>query len=143
MFNAEAVPVMLVPIKADGVPKFGVTKVGDVSITNLEPVPVCEATDVVFPTLVIGPVKFALVVTVAAFPPMLNPEAVPVMLVPTKADGVPKFGVTKVGELDKTTLPVPVEVVTPVPPLATPSVPVILLAGTDELSATRTHLFTL
>jgi hypothetical protein len=30
--------------------------------------------------------------------------------------GVPKTGVTKVGDVDKTALPVPVEVVTPVPP---------------------------
>lgn len=38
--------------------------------------------------------------------------------------GVPKIGVTKVGVLERTTLPVPVEAVTPVPPLATGSVPV-------------------
>ena len=37
-------------------------------ITKVEPVPVCEATEVVFPELVIGPDKLALVVTVAAFP---------------------------------------------------------------------------
>jgi len=36
--------------------------------------------------------------------------------------GVPKIGVTNVGEVDNTTLPVPVDVVTPVPPLATASV---------------------
>ena len=33
--------------------------------------------------------------------------------------GVPNAGVTNVGDVDKTTLPVPVEVVTPVPPEAT------------------------
>ena len=69
------------------------------------------------------------VVAVAAFPPMFNAEAVPVMLVPTKVDGVPKFGVTKVGDVDKTTFPEPVAVVTPVPPLATGSVPVTFAAG--------------
>jgi len=37
-------------------------------------------------------------------------------------EGVPSAGVTSVGLLDKTTLPVPVEVVTPVPPLATAKV---------------------
>ena len=37
--------------------------------------------------------------------------------------GVPKIGVTKVGLVDKTVLPVPVDVVTPVPPLATGKVP--------------------
>jgi hypothetical protein len=38
--------------------------------------------------------------------------------------GVPSTGVTKVGLVDKTLLPEPVEVVTPVPPLATGNVPV-------------------
>lgn len=69
-------------------------------------------------------VAFVALVAVAALPPMLNPAAVPVMFVPTKADGVPKLGVTRVGLLDSTTLPVPVEDVTPVPPFATGSVPV-------------------
>ena len=54
-------------------------------------------------------VAFVAVVAVAAFPPIDNPDAVPVILVPTRAEGVPKFGVTKVGEVDKTTLPDPVE----------------------------------
>ena len=39
--------------------------------------------------------------------------------------GVPKSGVTKVGEVLKTTLPEPVEVTTPVPPFVTGSVPVM------------------
>ena len=39
--------------------------------------------------------------------------------------GVPRAGETKVGLLDSTTLPEPVEEVTPVPPLATGSVPVV------------------
>jgi hypothetical protein len=57
---------------------FGVTSVGEVFITNVDPVPVCDATLVALPTLVIGPVKFAFVVTVdakvavAALPPMLR-----------------------------------------------------------------------
>ena len=72
------------------------------------------------PEEVTSPVKLALVVTV----PAVNPEAVPVILVPIKAEGVPKAGVTKVGEVDKTTSPVPVEVVVPVPPFATDNVPV-------------------
>ena len=40
--------------------------------------------------------------------PAVNPAAVPVMLVPIKADGVPRAGVTKVGEVEKTRAPVPV-----------------------------------
>ena len=76
---------------------------------------------VALPTEVTSPVKFALVVTV----PAVNPEAVPVIFVPIKADGVPKAGVTSVGEFDKTTPPVPVEAeVDPVPPFATGNVPV-------------------
>jgi hypothetical protein len=38
--------------------------------------------------------------------------------------GVPKTGVTNVGDVDKTLLPDPVDVVTPVPPLVTAKVPV-------------------
>ena len=49
-------------------PKVGVTSVGEVFITNLVPVPVCEVTEVVFPDDEIGPERFALVVTVEAFP---------------------------------------------------------------------------
>ena len=48
----------------------------------------------------------------------------PVTFVITPEAGVPRAGVTNVGLVDKTTLPEPVEVVTPVPPLATGSVPV-------------------
>ena len=44
--------------------------------------------------------------------------------VSTAADGVPIFGVTRVGLVDRTTFPLPVLVVTPVPPLATGRVPV-------------------
>jgi hypothetical protein len=63
--GAEIFPVVvrLVPVAA---PIFGVINVGDVSMTNFVPVPVCDATAVAFPTLVIGPVKLASVVTVEA-----------------------------------------------------------------------------
>ena len=43
----------------------------------------------------------------------------PVALVNVAAEGVPKFGVTRTGELERTTSPVPVDVVTPVPPEVT------------------------
>ena len=45
----------------------------------------------------------------------------PVRLVASPEAGVPKIGVTSVGEFDNTTLPVPVEIVTPVPPFTTGS----------------------
>ena len=62
--------------------------------------------------------------------PEANPEIPvaigrPVQLVSVPDVGVPKIGVIKVGLIDKTTLPVPVEVVTPEPPLATGKVPII------------------
>jgi len=115
ILKLAAVPVMFVPTKADGVPKAGVTKVGDVAKTA-EPVPVSsvkapkrlaelnDPKEVALPTEVTAPVKFAFVVTL----PAVNPDAVPVMFVPTKADGVPKAGVTSVGLVANTAAPVPV-----------------------------------
>ena len=52
----------------------------------------------------------------------------PVALVNVTLVGVPRIGVTKVGLVDKTLLPEPVEVVTPVPPLAVASVPASVTA---------------
>jgi hypothetical protein len=46
--------------------------------------------------------------------------------------GVPKTGVTNVGDVFKTTLPVPVLDVTPVPPFATGTVPVRAVALTFD-----------
>ena len=60
-----------------------------------------------------------LAVVAPTVPLMLKDVAVPVMFVPTNADGVPRAGVTKVGEFDNTTFVVPVLVVTPVPPFRT------------------------
>ena len=56
-----------------------------------------------FPVLVTGPVRFALVVTL----PAVNPLAVPVMFVPTSAEGVPRFGVVNTAFVVIATLPVP------------------------------------
>jgi len=60
------------------------------------------------PTEVTAPVKLAFVVTV----PAVKPDAVPVIFVPTNADGVPSAGVTRVGLVAKTNEPVPVSSVT-------------------------------
>ena len=96
-------------------PIFGVVKTGEVPNTAA-PVPVSsvnapdkladvnEPREVALPTEVTAPVRFALVVTF----PAVNPAAVPVIFVPTKVEGVPKLGVTRVGEVSKTNLPVPV-----------------------------------
>jgi hypothetical protein len=59
---------------------------------------------VALPTEVTSPVKLAFVVTL----PAVKPEAVPVMFVPTSADGVPSAGVVKVGLVANTAAPVPV-----------------------------------
>ncbi len=79
-------------------------RVGAALITNVVPVPVWDAIEVAFPELVIGPVRFALVVTL----PTVRLAAVPVILVPTRAVGVPKAGVTNVGLVAKTNAPEPV-----------------------------------
>ena len=62
------------------------------------------------PLDIITPVKLAFVVTL----PAVKLEAVPVIFVPTNAEGVPKAGVTKVGEVPNTNKPEPVSSVTAV-----------------------------
>ena len=65
VLDVRVSPLMLVAVAT---PRTGVTSVGDVFITKVVPVPVCEATLVALPTDVIGPVRFAFVVTVPALP---------------------------------------------------------------------------
>ena len=82
-----------------------------------DPEPLLTVANVVaLPALVTSPVRFAFVVTVAAFPPIFNAVAVPVKFVATPLDGVPNAGVTSVGLFDKTTFPVPVGVFSPSTP---------------------------
>ena len=109
----------MVPTRVEGVPRFGVTSVGEVAKT-LAPVPVSsvkaaakladvnEPSEVALPTEVTAPVRLAFVVTL----PAVRPAAVPVMFVPTSAEGVPRAGVTKVGEVANTNAPEPVSSVT-------------------------------
>jgi hypothetical protein len=107
-------PVKLVATPDDGVPNAGVTRIGDV-LNTTEPVPVDVVTPV--PPFNTGSVPVTPVVS-----------GKPVALVRTTADGVPKAGVINVGLLFNTTDPVPVDVVVPVPPLATsndPTTPVV------------------
>ena len=97
-------PVALVSVADVGVPRIGVTKVGEVAKTAA-PVPV---------SLVRAVVRLALdgvarkVATPAASPETPVLIGRPVALVKVAADGVPRFGVTKVGEVAKTATPVPV-----------------------------------
>ena len=69
---AGAVIVTLFTLVAVATPIVGVTNVGLVSITNLLPVPVWDATEVTFPILVIGPVKFAFVAFAVLIAPVTN-----------------------------------------------------------------------
>ena len=52
-------------------------------------------------------VALVAVVAVAAFPPILSADAVPLMFVPTSVEGVPRFGVVNVALVSRTKLPVP------------------------------------
>ena len=115
-------PVALVSVAAEGVPRFGVVNAGELAKTK-EPVPVSSVT---------AAARFAElgvarnVATPAPRPEMPVATGSPVALVKVAAEGVPRFGVVSAGLFDRTTEPVPVDVVTPVPPLATPSVPAIV-----------------
>jgi len=112
-------PVALVKVTLEGVPRAGVTSVGDVANTA-DPLPVSsvkaaakladvnDPSNVAFPVDVTAPVRLALVVTF----PAVSPAAVPVMFVPTKAEGVPSAGVTSIGDVANTKAPVPVSSVT-------------------------------
>ncbi len=62
-------------------------------------------------------VAFVAVVAVVAVvaDPAVSPEAVPVILVPTRVVGVPRFGLVRVGEVEKTTFVEPVVPETVVP----------------------------
>lgn len=81
-------------------------------------------------------VKAPVVGVVAPTVPLMLMDAVPVRFVTTPEEGVPNAGVTNVGEFDKTTDPVPVEVVTPVPPFATSKVPLIECVAFQLLGTT-------
>ena len=96
-----AVPEIFVPTNVDGVPRFGVVKTGLVANTAA-PLPVSsvraperfaeenEPREVALPEEVTTPVRLAFVVTVAAFPPIESPDAVPVKFVATPDEGVPR-----------------------------------------------------
>jgi len=127
-------PVAFVKVPLVGVPRIGVTRVGEVAKTN-EPEPVSS---------VIAEAKLALegvAKRVATpVPKPLTPVEIgrPVAFVKTAALGVPRAGVTNVGEFDNTTFPVPVEEVTPVPPFATGKVPV--MSAVERLTASHVAL---
>ena len=102
------VTLRLVPVAA---PITGVTSVGEVFITKVEPVPVCDAIAVALPTLVIGPVRLALVALAAATNAvvakvvLLVPAVCVTPVAPVGKDGAPvKTGDTLIAKV----VPVPV-----------------------------------
>jgi hypothetical protein len=110
-------PVAFVKVPLEGVPKTP-------PLTTGAPVePTLTANDVATPV-----------------PKPLTPVEIgkPVRLVAVPEEGVPNTGVTSVGEFDNTTEPVPVELVTPVPPLATAKVPV--MSAVERLTASQVAL---
>ena len=100
----EAVPVRFVTTPDAGVPKAGVTKVGLVANTKA-PVPVSSVTAAAR-LAELGVAKK--VATPEPKPEMPVATGKPVALVKVAEDGVPKAGVTSVGEVARTLLPVPV-----------------------------------
>lgn len=105
-------PVAFVNTPDDGVPSAGVTRVGLVSVSPATVEAVAPRLMVVEPIVTFGLAIFAL--GKSPVTPVGNGN--PVACVRTPEDGVPKAGVMRVGDVFKTTLPVPVLVPTPVPP---------------------------
>lgn len=99
-----AVPVMFVPTSAEGVPRAGVTSVGDIENTKA-PEPVSSVTaEAKFAEL--GVAKNVATPVPKPLIPVLTGS--PVAFVNVTEVGVPSIGVTSVGDVAKTLLPVPV-----------------------------------
>jgi hypothetical protein len=120
-------PVQLVSVPEEGVPNIGVVNVGLASVGD---VPKTNAPDPVSPVTAAAKLALDGVARNVATPDPRPATPVdigkPVQLVNAPDCGVPKIGVVNVGlviagALFNTTLPVPVDVVTPVPPDATGS----------------------
>jgi hypothetical protein len=137
-------PVALVKVPLEGVPRAGVTRVGLLANTKA-PLPVSSVTAEAKLAELGVPKKVATPAPkdVIPVPPLATGKVPvtpvvkgrPVRLVATPEAGVPNAGVTKVGLFDRTTEPVPVELVTPVPPFATGRVPV--MSAVERLTASQ------
>jgi hypothetical protein len=101
----------LAKLPEEGVPKAGVVSDGLVERTTLPE-----------PVELVTPVPPRAAERVPVVPATIGR---PVAFVNVPDVGVPRAGATSVALSDNTTLPVPVEVATPVPPLATERVPVV------------------
>jgi hypothetical protein len=122
-------PVTLVITPEVGVPSKGVTSVGEVANTRA-PEPVSSVTAAARLEELGVPRKVATPEPRPDTPVLIGR---PVALVSVADEGVPRAGVTSVGELLRTTEPVPVDVVVPVPPEVT---------GSDEASVSEVRWVT-
>lgn len=140
-FMAAPVSVLLVsvsvPASVASVPVVGsVSAVVPVAVNDCVKAPAC----VRLPATVIVLALETPVPPLAAGSVPVTPvlKGRPVQLVRVPLCGVPRIGVTRVGLLERTTLVVPVEVVTPVPPLATGKVPVTPVVRGRPVALVRT-----
>lgn len=132
-FNVGNVQFTKLPLA--GVPSAGLVSVGLFSTglvsVGTNSVGLLDKTVLPMPVDVVTPVPPAATGSVPVTPVV---KGKPVALVSTAEDGVPRAGVTNEGLVASTTLPDPVEVVAPVPPLATgKAVPDKLIAKVPEL----------
>jgi len=130
---AGAVMATLLTDVAVAAPMLGVVRLGLVANTA-EPDPVSSVS---------AAARFALVGVprnvVTPVPRPLTPVEIgkPVAFVSVPLTGVPRAGVTRMGEFERTTDPVPVELVVPVPPFGTPSVPVTPVVNGKPVALVR------
>ncbi len=117
---ATGSPVQFVKVPEEGVPNMGVVSVGDVSVLFVK-VRVLEAVDIVTPSIATTPADTLESVVSLACPNSIvpTPSAVevdevspdigsPVQFVSVPEEGVPRIGVTNVGEVANTNAPEPV-----------------------------------
>jgi hypothetical protein len=116
---------------AEAAPRVGVTRVGAVAKTT-DPVPVV-VTDTRFLDASVATACDAFRLETCADAAVRRPPVVTVPeVVRLVAEATPRIGVTNVGVFDKTLLPVPVDVVTPVPPFTTGNTPEKAEAGWND-----------
>lgn len=126
----DAVPVRFVTVPDEGVPRAPLKR----TTAPADPVFTARAVATPVPSPVIPPTATADAV------PAVRPAAVPVIFVPTSVEGVPRFGVTRVGDVARTTAPEPVvdaaEIAVPFPERMPVTVVERVMAGVVVLSAT-------
>jgi hypothetical protein len=122
-------PVQFVSVPDVGVPNAGETRVGEERIGE-ERVGEVASTFAPEPVEVVAPVPPFVTVRIPVTPVV---RGKPIQFVSVPDIGVPNIGVTRVGDVERTFAPVPVEVEAPVPPLTTSITPERSEVGIVEL----------